>query len=956
MRVRPSSTAPSPKLTALAAILIAGCAPAAPPPEPPKPAPVAKPTPPPPPTAARWTFHEGVLFPHAQLALAQKGEVLQVGDQGRRWTLADGKATFADTVAVGTLVDVRSDDGKFAFLGTDGALYASDTPLGALQRRAEGPSEKARAFCFGKKALLGVTDDGLLLRAADPTAKWASSPLPTKPGEKAVAIASDRKGRVLVLLAPQRLLLSSDDGATFAQVALSGIGAEALLRDAADDLFVRGGFSLVAKLDGQKLVNGGTPAPLAKQTLDKEEGYSTTHLAGDRVAVLTTSYKGGKRKTEVAFGGIGDKLGDRHVLVDGANSEIQIDGHGSFVVMALEDYDADPYVRVFTTSDDGKTITPAGSFEGRPDWPFRVYAGPKGWVYLSGLCEDSGPCNAPQVRIGGAWKPLSKKLRPEAFTIDEKNERAYFFDRDSHKLWSLGLSDTTPVEVGVDIGTEAPLAMTVDETGTLRIVHGRPLRLTRVAATGGAQPPLYLPFEAYSMALFGLRGLAPAVGGGGYETMDGGEHWVKVAVAGYGQIDCVKTGCLAGRAVRVGWDLPALGGESLPSTEEPKVKKVVAPMPLPPPETQVKLDCTYEEKWTKLGSGYPHPGDLRSGPGDVRWVDFPYGAYGKDQMVIVARAGQTPKAIKLLDAPKASGEKTTRPGRISSPTGVVAAHYTFGPKKDGAYSPVDVELGFYDNASGKSGKAKIPGVKPFRVGRSSVSAAIDVVEGGVIFVPENDESPIYFAKLDGKVESFPRPPKGPGGGRWRNAVKVGKQVALTSMGWSSLEIAYTKDLGKTWTTTVWSLGGGAQLTVEAGVPVLRTQRTGGFSFPLDALGPDLPAGKSIVTVPAAPLAACDAKGFAGPMSSDSLGKALLVHASPKPKGKAPATGPSLELRGASRLTFSADGKACAGGLWAATASGEMWDAVIAPHDLGHGYLIKQEKGELVSAPLSCKAQ
>ena len=36
-----------------------------------------------------------------------------------------------------------------------------------------------------------------------------------------------------------------------------------------------------------------------------------------------------------------------------------------------------------------------------------------------------------QVRIGGAWKPLSKKVRIEALTFDEKNDRAYFYDRDT---------------------------------------------------------------------------------------------------------------------------------------------------------------------------------------------------------------------------------------------------------------------------------------------------------------------------------------------------------------------------------------------------------------------------------------------------------------------------------------------------------------------------------------------
>ncbi|MBL8714515.1 MAG: hypothetical protein JNL79_00860 [Myxococcales bacterium] len=941
--------------TTLALFVLPACAPAAPPPVPPKPVPVVKAPPPPPPSAARWVFHDTSLQAHAQVSLA-KGEVLQVGDQGRRWTVLDGKATPAETLAVGHLVDVRVDDGKYAFLGSDGAYQVADTPLGAISRRGEGPTEKARSLCFGKKALLGVTEDGLLLRAADPTAKWSSTPLPLKPGEKAMLIESDRKGRVLVLLSPQRLLLSSDDGATFAPLALSGIGAESLLRDGNDDLFLRGGFALLAKLSGDKLVNGEKPAPLAKTELDtKEDGYSTTYLAGDRVAVVTTSYKSGKRKTEIALGGLGDKLGERHLLGEDGGSEVKVDGYGSNVLIALEDYDGDPYVRVFTTSDDGKTITPAGSFEGRPDWPFRLFAGPKGWAFLSGLCESSGPCAPPQVRIGGAWKPLSKKVRIETLAFDEKNDRVYFYDRETRKILSLGLTETTPTELGVDTGVEAPHAMTVDDTGTLRIVHGRPLRLTRVSSSGGAQPPLYLPFETYAVAFAGVRGLATAVGGGGYETMDGGEHWAKVAVAGYGQIDCTKAGCLAGRAMRVGWDLPAIGGEMLAATDEPKAKKPDAVPNLPPAEAQVKIECTYEDKWTKVGDGYPSANDLRAGPGDVRWIDFPYG-YDKGPSISVARAGAAPKTIKLLDVAKPKGDKQTRPGRTWSNAGVVAAQYTFGPKKDGAYSPVDVELGFYDGATGKVGKAKIPQVKPFRVGRSSVSAVLEVVEGGVLFLPENDEAPIYFAKLDGKVESFPRPPKGLGGGRWRNAVKVGKQVALTSGNWGSTEIAYTKDLGKTWTTTIWTPGVITGLAVENGVPVLKVGRPNAVAYPLDTLGADLPAGHPFGGLPAAPLAACDAKSFTGLSSTDALGKALLVKATPKAAPKLGAT-PSTDLVGSSRISFYQGGKACSGGLWAASAWSKdgTLDAVIAPHDLAHGYLLKQDKGVFSSTPLTCKA-
>ncbi len=917
------------------------CSPTPPPVTVPKPVATVKPPPPPPPTAARWVFPDSASHAAAQWPL-EKG-TLQVGDQGRRWILEpDGKSKAADTLAIGSLVDVRTEDGKYLFLGSDGAVQSSDTPLGALVRRGEAPSDKARSFRFGQKAVLGVTLNGTVLRAADPTAKWATASLGLAAHERVVALETDRKGRVLVLAWPQRLFASTDDGATFTSVPLPGIGAEGLLRDAHGDLFLKGAFGALAKLDGAKFDTSAKPVALATGATEGKEEDTHLVLTGDRVSAITTNYKG-PRKIELAIGAIDGALGKRHLIVDKGGGDVVVGGYADHVALAIEDYDGDPGVRIFHSTDDGKTLEPLGSFDGRPDAPFRIDVGPKGWMMVSGTCEDSGPCTGPHVRIGGAWKVLDATARVSDLAIDEKNQRVYFWDRERHRLMMLGLADTHASEVGVDLKDE-PISMTVDDTGTLRLAHGTPLRLTRISATGGAQPPLYLPFMSYALALSGHRGLATAVGGGGWETMDGGEHWGRVAVAGYGELTCGKAGCVAANAMRVGWDLPAIGGELVASTDEPKVKSAFEQPKPQVAEPQVKLTCTFEEKWTKLEQVYGT--SVSPSVGDVRFLDLPFSKKGV--VAQVGRAGAAPKVLELLPPPKA--DSFPRTARAQNEFGATLGRFTFGPKKDGVYSPVDVELGLYDAASGKTGKAKLPQVKPFRVGRISVSALLQNVDGGVLFAPDNDDAPIYFVRLDGKVETIPRPPKGPSGGRYRAAVRTGKQLVLATMAYgSSVEIVATKDQGKTWTRTVWTLGDMTQLTSIGGAPVLVSSGSSHLIYPLDALGPELPTVKVIARAKASPLAACDPKVQGGIFSSDYPSSALRLSVS---SAKDPKALP-LELNGQRRVTrIGLDGKACAAGL---AAQGAQSTVIVAPHDLTHGYLLREKDGTLSSAPLSCKA-
>lgn len=922
----------------IALIGLASCAPAAPPPVvAPK---VAAPQPAPKPVAARWVFPDDAE-PVAQVKTG-KGETLLVGEHGRRWVVgADKKVSSAESLARAALVDVRVDDGRFAFLGSDGSYQTSDAPLGPLARKVDGPTASILESCFGDRSLLAITAEGVLHRAADPLTPWSAKPLGLMPGERVVSIASDRKGKVLVLVHPQRLLLSSDDGATFAPLALVGIGAEALVRDADDALFLRGAFGLTAKLVGSKLVTGQSPAPLAGATdEDATVEPPATVVAGDRFVRVHGFYTEGKRPIRVSIGAMGEKLPEPQTVSE-SDGPVHIGGFGSEIALAVEDYEADALV-VFSTSDDGKTFGKVATFPGSTNGLARVIVGPKGWMLVSGTCVEDA-CSGPRVRIGGAWKELPKELRVGAHAIDEKGEWLYFHDEESDAIMKLGLADTTPSKVSViDLQGDLVHAISVDDAGTLRVLHGHPWRLTRVAATGAASgPPLWVPFDGSTVALAGARGLATSEDGAGFETMDGGEHWTSVALPAEADLACSRVGCVAGQALRVGWDLPAISGATLASTEVARPSKPTQPE-TPKAKPSVTLDCVHDDKWTRFaGASESNSPELHAGIGDLRWL-----ASTGVGLLVIGRQGKEPKTVTLLDTPKSeSSGKSTRTHRFSSTWGVAAARFSYGPKVGGAYSPVDVTIGFYDFATAKTVKAEIPQVKPFRVGSLAPGALLQVVEGGALFVPENGAAPMYFVRLDGKVETLPRPPSGPAAGRYRAAAKVGSNEIVLIGGADGVEIAHTKDRGKTWTTTVWSLGASPSLSIAFGKVFVRPDRSRGVAFAIDPLGPELPSPTTFGTPPAPQLAACDPKTLLGhPVLDVSPGILLKIRAK---KGSS-----VTELSTTSRLTFFTDGKACTGG---AHAEGQELEAIVSPHDLAHGQLFRRDKDDWVGTPLVCKA-
>ena len=182
-------------------------------------------------------------------------------------------------------------------------------------------------------------------------------------------------------------------------------------------------------------------------------------------------------------------------------------------------------------------------------------------------------------------------------------------------------------------------------------------------------------------------------------------------------------------------------------------------------------------------------------------------------------------------------------------------------------------------------------------------------------------------------------------------VKVGSRIVLLgeagrSRG-GSYEIAATSDLGKTWTSTVWSFGATATLEVVGGVPILAIRREHALiTVPLDVLGPDLPRW-TLASLDATPLTACSASTLADVSAATSVSGGVEITVSSKSGKGAQAT-----LEDVTRyVRVGADGTPCVA-LVTADEKG-TGQVVIAPHDLHDGYVLKQDQGKVSWAALSC---
>lgn len=967
-------------LTSLALLgLVVGCSPAAPPVETPKPPPPvasAKPVEAP---HATWTFASSMGTVLAQIQLGER--TLQIGERGRRWLFGKGEVEpkEAPTLASEDLVDGRAEGAGVLLVGEHGSVFVAKDPLGPIDVTRPGPKgHKAFAFRAGKQAVLGASKTGVLHRSADGGATWTEGKLPMRPGDTVVDVAANARGEVMVLLHPQRVLLSTDDGATFNPLATPGIGARGLRRDGKDDLILEG-VSKTARLAAGKLeVGPAAPWIERKSTADKRPPRHA--LAGNRVVTLLETHEpkpSKKMKLEASVSAFGKPAGTPAVVEASVSryARVSVAGYENTVVLGVYDESAES-TKLVRTNDDGKTWEPVGTLEGRQGYGFRMWAGP-GQIIASETCDDDA-CKPAQIKIGkAAWKELAlpTKATVDAVELDPSRDRMWILATtgDGPILYAGKLSDGSVTATGVEMPKSTPTSATVDGKGWLRVAYDWPARIVRVAPDFGVHPTLYPPFDgpSASIGLVGDRGFGYD-GDAAWETADGGEKWTRTAMGATGGIRCNEGGCLQGNAMRVGWDLPDPKKELVAATTTAPKKKDDTPEPSAKPSAlpeTVKLTCTAGGAWKTWET---NPYQLKSGlDGDVRFASAVPAEDGSSS-ILVARGAAAPTKVQLLGpSPKKKKDDATREREWSQRTneGWVAVRYSFAPGTgDSKYAPVDVELGWYSTATGKTTKTKLPKVSPFRVGRAGPSALHAVVEGGLLFLPNSGDAPMSFIREGGKVETMPRPPQ-PDEGAWSDALKHGNDILLIHQRMGDVTFALTKDAGKTWSTTTWSLGapatvgmldGKLALTMRSsmwgsGTPASLLTFEALTNDPPDALRLD-PAKLSLGTK----LEACTPKTRLGlytdvPRTSHKNGVGLTVAPDKKDKDGKPL---SLVL---ARVVDRVDaaGNVCNDALELEQPMGGNHAAIVSPHDLTHGWLLRANKDQwskLEMRPLSCKVE
>ncbi|MBI2393873.1 MAG: hypothetical protein HYV09_30150 [Deltaproteobacteria bacterium] len=966
-------------------VLLVACSPAAPEPKvavAPKSS-AAPPAPKPAPARARWLLTgSGVTVAAAQVDLGAQG-IFQVGSHGRRWLLkSDGTVSASSFLLASHLVGARRDGTRWSLLGEDGTVFVADEPLGPpTSTRAAPKTSGPTRFAMGKSAIVGAEEDGTLHRSTG--AAWSKSKLPVGPGEVVHSVAANARGEILVLIHPQRVLYSADDGATFAPLATPGIGASSLKVDANDDLWLEGAIvDKMAKLGGspRKLEIATSFAELAKADTGapKPPPAGTRTVIGDRIVhvVETLDVVSHRKKITVAVGAFDGKTGEPWTLATAASAltRVRVAGSGGDVVVDLHEPDADPSTsRLFRTTDDGKTWQPIGALEGHEGTGFRVLAG-AGWVAVGELCTTiAGPCSPARAKLGAKdWQPLDlpPKLRLASAEVDAARDRVFVLGDEAGTLKVFtGKRDGKLTKIDLSLPGR-PAATTLDSKGGLRLVYASPWRLLRLSPEGKLAPTLYLPFDVHGVDLAGDRGYAWG-DEQAWETADGGEHWTKVALGATGPVACAPSGCLQGGSVRVGWELPdpekALIAATTQPIKDPSDTPHDAPAAAGPP---IAIQCAPSGP-PKKASGQLWLETRGALDGDVRLV-APVGDDDKTTGLTVVKGSAPPSLVQLLPPPpKANGPRTVRDWDWTTAAGVVLARYSYstevkfdeeGGKK---YNPVDVDLAWYAAAQGKVHKAKLPKVKPFRVGRVAPSALTEIVDGGLLFLAHTGESPIYFVHDDGKVETFARPTGADAFG-FNAGSKIGKRIILAQQRFESVALISSEDLGKTWSRAVWTLGEEAALQLVGGKPALVLASGLGETssafidprgmIPFDAITPDPPAALrlSSATTPSG------SKAFVPCAAKTKAGLRMFASGPEWRPVKLSLTGadlPSELTTHGNYVRIGRDGAACTDAmLVTANVGDDDWYAYVPADDPGHAFLLKRlpdDAGKFSLRPLAC---
>ncbi len=714
--------------------------------------------------AVRWVYAR----PAVSLGRARElsaGKSLFAALEGQRWLRSGAAWSHAERPLPEDLVGVLGGD-TFDYVGASGTVYRTNGPLGdALETR---PASYSHATA-SDTTILAITKEHTLVRSVDRGVTYAA----VNVAEGAVVdVVLSRDGRGLALLAPERVFVTRDHGATWTRGALPDLDPEGL--SIADD----GAPYVGTAARGAKLAASGFAAPSVAEAA-AESGPRVAAIAVNGARVVVVAHEKGKEPTVAV------------TTLDGERTFKPIAGLGachSVLAAAASDHVAVACVRrepeslaVARSFDQGKTFRltealpfaiPSGYLRARVS----LAAGSKGM-----LAYSDGYHIRWIKKEGETPVEIGKDLSVGALTLDEA--RARIVAAGDHLL-SAPLDGGKVEKLGELESIEDEARLAIDDDGRVHLAYGnfRGLQVVHDGITKG------YPLKQPRIALAGGRGLV-AVGPRLYETSDGGEHLRDIGRAPAGPFACGAAGCAFASASRIGW-----GETGTSIAAQPNVN--------PPPEATPSptiVACKPVGAPIRVAVGTPEPAaQLVPSP------SVPFRA--PTQLGVVSGTFDKP-TVSTLFAP------TKRKAMVvfhSVSSGFVAMRYLVAPKtaQSAGLRAISLDLAWRRDSEKAVHKATTGDVGTFRILVGAVTEdlhwpyAAGIVDGGVIvrtahpFIAplketmplplfETDDDPLMFTgansgndpflfvRDNGKVETVTPPPDVPvvsaiyrSNGRW----------------------------------------------------------------------------------------------------------------------------------------------------------------------------------------------
>lgn len=738
------------------AVLAVGCSPASPPP------PNVGVHPLPSPDAAteaqsflspsRWTLSGTPRWQASGSLALESGETLWFGDGGERWLEGAKGLVGADSIIPEKIVGAQRVEGNFRFVGESGAVYVSKEALGPTTKGGKGV-DKPRTVTVGKGTIFVVDRGGDLLRSSDGRA-YVKVDITGRDGPVVGVTMSGQNG--LLVTAPQRLFTTKDEGVTWVPVKSPGDGVRGVHSES--DALVLEGIDKNYQLDPAYMTfseftgspsrrsNGPKWAPI-DATMSRER-----RMDGRRVVEVLSDGKQASRAWSFAAYDAGQTATPRHLEeLDGCDAA-HVALRGETIVLACDargsvatgiDRDASGPIRhgygksnglpdggalgfvtrILRSDDFGRTFRDDGLVEGglaaRGDEALAIGEG--GWLYLSARCGQGyqAACLPARIRpaTGGAFTELGAddEVKDVRFASNalQSNVYAVQTDGDEARLLRYRAGSTTADDLGIVGGRVAAesVSLSLDDDGTVR-GFTRSDGSTKAFSykDGEGMGVVNLPPDVARAAFGGLHGLAQSQKSAttGYETNDGGKTWGKIALPEFvNDIDsCNALGCVVDRGVRLGWDAP------------PPMDKADPAAPPAKPVYGKPLRCSTKDKWVALGGGWI-PTLENVDHGSSRWVMPSRTKDGAVSLLASKRGDPVTKttATTMLGAapqPPKFGAGTTM---HVQPDGVVVLRYSYlrERKGPGRFNPVDANVAWYRDASGKVSRASVAKIPPFRV-------------------------------------------------------------------------------------------------------------------------------------------------------------------------------------------------------------------------------------------------